>query len=408
MSSEKEKSENMKQEVNETQSNALLMNQMSNIEERHQILNDILMKIFNCVDIKDLFRWFRVSQQFFECIRSVLKTRKHLFVVESELIFEMNYNLRNHLCFERQHSKTGSDYWKNNIESAITQRNSIYYLNVDHIFISITEKCPLIECLSLKDCYLDETLFKCLESYLKHLKCISIFQSTLEIKAIDLKDKIKTLSQNITHLSIYQIKSLNDNSFESNEMFESEDNNSLKRRDMLWEFIKLFKNVKKLKIVIQKQLGIERLFSENIPSLESLGVSLDDKGLTILFINTVFKTDNISRLNRLHIRGYYISGENLQRITNDMNLKSFRFSCYELDINLLSNLAEKHKQLNELSICWTIFTQYSYVENLFKFENVRHFVLHNSSMKPNHFRQIIGLFPSLTILQFTPYYEIRL
>ena len=171
MSSEKEKSENMKQEVNGTQSNALLINQISNTEERHRVLNDyILIEIFDLMEIKDLFRWFRVSQQFFECIRSVLKTRKHIIVVESELIFELTDNFMNYLCFERQHSKTGSDYWKNNIESAITQKNRIYYLNFDNNFKSITEKCPLIECLALKDCFLDETLFKCLDSNLKTLE----------------------------------------------------------------------------------------------------------------------------------------------------------------------------------------------------------------------------------------------
>ena len=50
---------------------------------------------------------------------------------------------------------------------------------------------------------------------------------------------------------------------------------------------------------------------------------------------------------------------------------------------------------------------YSYVEDLFKFEKVRHFILHTNRMNPNQFRQIIGLFPSLAILQFTPYYEIK-
>ena len=398
MSSEKEKSENMETEVNGTQSNAILMNQISNTEERHRVLNDyILMDIFGFIEIKDLFRWLCVSKQFFECIRSVLKTRKHLIVVESELIFEMTFNFKFHLCFERQHSKTGSDYWKNNIESAITQKKRIYYMNVDNNFISITEKCPLIECLALKDCYLDETIFKCFDSKLNHLKCISIFQCILDIKAIDLMEEIKTLSQNITHLSIYQIKGSNDKCFESINFFELEDNNSSKRRDMLWKFIKLFKNVKKFNIVIDSRLGIERLFSEKIPSLETLDISLDDKGLfwINLFINSVFKTDKISHIKRLNIRDYYISGENLQTIINDMNLKSFEFSCIQLDINLLSNLAEKHKQLNELSIYWSYFMPYFYVENLFQFENVRHFVLHNSLMNPNHFRQIIGLFPSL-------------
>ena len=177
MSSEKEKSENIETEVNGTQSNALLMNQISNTEERHQVLNDyILIDIFGFIEIKDLFSLLCVSQQFFECIRSVLKTRKHLIVVESELIFELTDNFMDYLCFERQHSKTGSDYWKNNIESAITQKNRTYYLNLDNNFKSITEKCPIIECLALKDCYLNENLFKCLESNLKELKCISLFQ----------------------------------------------------------------------------------------------------------------------------------------------------------------------------------------------------------------------------------------
>ena len=192
-------------------------------------------------------------------------------------------------------------------------------------------------------------------------------------------DEIKTLSKNITHLSIYQIKGSNDKCFESTNIFELEDNNSSKRRDMLWNFIKLFKNVKQLNIVIDRLHGIIRLFSENIPSLETLGVSLDDRMITSLYIDSfVFKTENISHIKRLDIRHYYINGETLQRITNDMNLKSFRFSCYELNINLLSNLAEKHKDLNRLSILWSNFMPYSYVENLFKFENVRHFALNNS------------------------------
>ena len=408
MSSEKEKSENMKQEVNGTQSNALLVNQISNSEEIHRVLNDyILMEIFDFIEIKDLFRWLCVSQQFFECIRSVLKTRKHLFVFESELIFQLTDDLRTHLCFEKQHSKTGSDYWKNNIESAITQINSVYYLNFDNNFTSITEKCPLIECLTLKDCYLDETLFKCLESNLKHLKCISIFQCILDIKAIDFINELKTLSQNITHLSIYQIKRLNDESFESNNSFGLITIDYSKRRDMLWNFIKLFKNVKKLNIFIKRVEGFERLLSELIPSLESLDISSFQPPFIIFDNDSEFKTDNISHIKRLNIKDCFIRSEELQKIVNELNLKSFHFSCIRLDINLLSNLAEKHKQLNELSIFWTNFMPYSYVENLFKFENVRHFLIHRSVLNPNQFRQIIGLFPSLAILHFTPYYEIE-
>ena len=79
-------------------------------------------------------------------------------------------------------------------------------MNVDNNFTSIIEKCPFIECLAHKDCYLDKTLFKCLESNVKHLKCISIFQCILDIKAIDLNKDLKTLSQRLSHLSIYQIK----------------------------------------------------------------------------------------------------------------------------------------------------------------------------------------------------------
>ena len=219
-------------------------------------------------------------------------------------------------------------------------------------------------------------------------------------------DKIKTLSQNITHLSIYQIKRLNDKSFD-NKMFGLIVNNS-KRRDLLWNFIKLFKNIKKLKIIVENRFGIERLFSENIPSLESLDVSFDNTLISYLtFDSFMFKTDNISRLKRLNIEDFYIRSEELQTIVNSMNLKSFQCSCIQLDINLLSNLAEKHKQLNELSILWTNFMPYSYVENLIQFENVRHFVLHDSTMNPNHFRQIIGLFPSLVVLQFTPYFRIE-
>ena len=101
-----------------------------------------------------------------------------------------------------------------------------------------------------------------------NLKCISIFQCILDIKAIDLMDKIKTLSQNITHLSINQIKRLIEQNISGLIPLDYSE-----RRDMLWNFIKLFKNVKKLNILIESIHGFERLFSELIPSLESLDIS---------------------------------------------------------------------------------------------------------------------------------------
>ena len=54
------------------------------LEFKSRILNDyILMDVFQYSDIKDLFRWIRISQQFSDCIHRVLKIRKQLMVANS-------------------------------------------------------------------------------------------------------------------------------------------------------------------------------------------------------------------------------------------------------------------------------------------------------------------------------------
>ena len=56
----------------------------TSLEFKSRILNDyILMDVFQYSDIKDLFRWIRISQQFSDCIHRVLKIRKRLMVANS-------------------------------------------------------------------------------------------------------------------------------------------------------------------------------------------------------------------------------------------------------------------------------------------------------------------------------------
>ena len=157
----------------------------TSLEFKSRILNDyILMDVFQYSDIKDLFRWIRISQQFSDCIQRVLRIRKQLMVANStEYIcnsFAYRYflNAKEEVKFIHE-----NNYFFNNIESAIIQKSNVYYLN-DSLsnLMTISEKCQRIQYLALKDCYFDESVLQFIGD-LKNLKFLLLFECQSALRA---------------------------------------------------------------------------------------------------------------------------------------------------------------------------------------------------------------------------------
>ena len=148
----------------------------TSLEFKNRILNDyILMDVFQYSDIKDLFRWIRISQQFSDCIHRVLKIRKRLMVANSTEYICNSFAYKDFLNVREENKPLEeNDLMFNNIESAINQKSNVYYLNKSLSDLkTISDKCQRIQYLALKDCYLDESVLQFIGD-LKNLKFFAV------------------------------------------------------------------------------------------------------------------------------------------------------------------------------------------------------------------------------------------
>ena len=172
--------------------------------------------------------------------------------------------------------------------------------------------------------------------------------------------------------------------------------------------IQSFENLKEIDVFLKNEISISQLWEEDgvtsklFPThLESFQIRLLKFNDPIQYISEdLFRNMNVSHLKNLQISGYYISKQTLRTIIRDLNLKEFGFSCPELNLNLLTYLADKHKDLNYLRIDFTCMTGIISRRKSSLFKSVRSLLFFHSYCTPIHFKQFIRLFPNLRRLDY--------
>ena len=234
-------------------------------QSKNRILNDyILMDIFEYSDIKDLFRWIRISQQFFECIHRVMKLENQLMVVGNEKFVCKTYSYKL-LLNVRQSDSHRNEFRVTNIKSAIIKKSYVYHLNQSLGELrTISDKFQRIQYLTLQSCYLEESVLKFMEEYMSSLKYLLIeyfyfSKSQFVMKFIMFCKNLRNLTKNVTHLtSLTPIYFIEDKS-------EVEDSFRL-------SFIFSFRNLKQLRILVNKSSTIKQLFERLSSDFEDLFV----------------------------------------------------------------------------------------------------------------------------------------
>ena len=356
----------------------------TSLESKPRILNDyILMDVFKYADIKDLFRWIRISEQFCDCIHRVLKLKNQLMVSDSERYI---CGLSEYRVFLKvRENSQQNDIGVNNIEFSINKKSNIYYLSESLSALkTISDKCQRINYLALKECYLEETILQFIEENIKQLKVLLLFDCLFPKSRFDMFcEKLEDSVKNVTHLTIAEnMKDIEDVSIDCESLMPS--------------FVRSFKNLKVLNVWMKKKITIIRLMKQMPSNIESL--KLIPKTSVKLFQN--IRNNFCNRLNAQNLKCvdlfyFVITTQTLQTIINSLNLQTFGFSCEEIDCNLLIDLAQKHKELKQLYIYWAKLIGDITTGTTILFENVIAFRSQYFQMTPIQFKQVIRLFPIL-------------
>ena len=259
----------------------------SDWSSRQVMFDDCLTLVFNEMSPKDLFRLERVSKQFSQCIEDSLKPRKCFSVLKSEKNLRQ---LGNFWCYER-HGPKVNDYFLNDLKPSVTQIRKIFLFNERmDVLKSISTKCPSIESLTLKECYLNEIVIRFFNENLKRLKCLSLQCCHIPFQQLVSSEQTKVLSKKVIHLSLFCV-------------YDSVDDRRLEDEKHL-NLIRLFPNVVKLRVDFTKALSFEKMFERLTPSLVYI---LMDSYLTPApqpIPNTIFENKNILQLRTLHMIRY--------------------------------------------------------------------------------------------------------
>ena len=364
------------------------------IESKTRILNDyILMDIFKYSDIKDLFRWIRISKQFSECIHRELKLENQLMVANNKsekFIYKIeSYKL---LFKVRESESHRRDFRVTNIESAISLKSNtifaFYYLNQSLCQLrTICDKFQAIQYLSLCSCYLEESVIKFFDQYMNSLKCLLLINCHFSKSRFEIFCKsIENFTKNVTHLSFFTKHS---HFIEDNSRFDD---------SFLLSFISSFKNLKQLRILLNESSKLSQLFSQLSPNLEDLFVCSFTKENSRILIDF---NNQLNTLKLKHLLIFYhciLTEQTLESIINSTNLETFGFCCLQIQSRLLIDLAKKHKNLKRLYISEAEVKGYITTGTLFA--KVTHVRLFCCNINPIQFKQLIISFPILKTLHF--------
>ena len=361
----------------------------TSLEFKSRILNDyILMDVFQYSDIKDLFRWIRISQQFSDCIQRVVKIKKRLIVANSTEYICNSYHYKYFIC-AKEEPLHENDYIFNNIESAIIQKSGVYYLNQSLSNLkTISDKCQRIQYLALKDCYLDESVLQFIGD-LKILKYLLLFECLFPKTHFESFCKnLENSTKNVTNLTLFHLNFIEDLSIDGESYIPS--------------LVFSFKHLKNLRLTIKNSDIIENILQKS-SNLNLLGLFKDNlKVITQVAPIDFHNILNALNLKNLHIKDFRITKQMLETIINSMYLTTLSFRCPELECSLLIDLAEKHKDLKYLRINWSIFIGDITTQTSIVFKKVSKFKFHQSNISPDQFNRLIHLFPRLKLFQFSP------
>ena len=361
---------------------------------KSRILNDyILMEVFQYTDIKDLFRWIRISQQFSDCIHRVLKISKRLVVANSTEYICDSFDYKFFMYFKEEEPLHENDYIFNNIESAIFQKSNLYYMNQSlSNLMTISDKCQRIHYLALKDCYLDESVLQ-FTGDLKNLKSLLLFECLFPKTRFEtFCQTLENSTKNVTNLTLLQLNFIEDISID----FES----------YIPSLVFSFKHLKELNLMINNSDIIEEILQKS-SNLNLIGLVRDNMTVISRVIPIEFHNLlNALNLKYLYIKDFPITKQMLETIISSLFLKGFSLCCPEFECSLLIDLAEKHKDLKYLRIYWSIFIGDITTKTSILFENVSRFKFHQSDISPDQFNGLIQLFPRLRVFQFSPFYSI--
>ena len=359
------------------------------IESKTRILNDYsLMDIFKYSDIKDLFRWIRISQQFYECIHRELKLENQLMIADNEELICRTYSYKL-LLRVRKNDCQKSDFRVINIESAIIQKSNVYFLNQSLTQLrTISHKLERIQYLTLKNCYLEQSVLQYMEETMNSLKYLLLIDCYFSKSRFDkFCEDIENSTKNVTHLSLLT------------PMYFIEDNskvdNALKQT-----FVSSFKNLKELRIWVNIGSTVRQLFQQLSPKIENLFLfavisHMHQRPHIPNEINTQLNTFKFKHLEFLN---FHLTEETLEAIINSTNLETFGFCCYRLRSRLLIDLAKKHKRLKRLYIFESYFE--GYITTNTSFEKVTKFKLLASHINPIQFHQLILSLPLLKTFEY--------
>ena len=142
-----------------------------------RVLNDyVLLDILDYMSIEQLLQLEIVSKQFMNCIGRVIRVRKQLSVGLSDDL-EVVSTFSNFVCLRDPNYRLMNirGFLRNAIQSAITRTDNLYDLSSSlDSFASMANKCNQIQCLTLKDCYLDDSVFTVIDYKLSKLQCLSM------------------------------------------------------------------------------------------------------------------------------------------------------------------------------------------------------------------------------------------
>ena len=180
---------------------------------------------------------------------------------------------------------------------------------------------------------------------MKKLKCLRLFRcmfSETQFEAIC--ETIKYLMANVRLITLYDPTLIED----EREMSVSH----------ILSLIQSFESLKVIEVIIQNEISIFQLWQQNDDNSMIFPSNLEKLLLwQVIYTDPIqyisedlFRNMNVSHLKNLYISEYYISEQTLKTIIKDMNLKRFGFSCPELNLSVLKDLADKHKQLIHLVI----------------------------------------------------------
>ena len=141
-----------------------------------RVLNDyVLLEILEYISMEDLLLWQTISKQFLNCIVRVIKVRKQLSVGLPDN-FEVLSTFSNFICVRdpKYHLMNIRGFIRNSIKSMITRTSNLYDLSSSlNSFAAVTQRCDRIQCLTLKDCYLNDLVFDVMDK-LSQLQCLSL------------------------------------------------------------------------------------------------------------------------------------------------------------------------------------------------------------------------------------------